>query len=102
MKSEPLSYISIKSSPFLNGHHVLLCRESKRKKEKEKKEENIPHESMGKVDIRVSLQPTQENRLGLLSHLGCVIKTPQSLGERLTLTLTGPVTLSNGNWYIFE
>ena len=25
MKSEPLSYLSIKSSPFLNGHHVLLC-----------------------------------------------------------------------------
>ena len=44
----------------------------------------------------------QENRLEPLSHLGCVIKTPQSLGERLTLTLTGPVSLSNGNLYSFE
>ena len=35
---------------------------------------------------------TQENKLGLSSRLGCGIKTPQSLGERLTLTLTGPVT----------
>ena len=25
MKSEPLSYLSIKSSPFLDGHHGLLC-----------------------------------------------------------------------------
>ena len=26
MKCEPLSYLSIKSSPFLDGHHVLLCK----------------------------------------------------------------------------
>ena len=36
---------------------------------------------------------TQENKLGLLSHLGCGIKkTPLSLREQATLSLTGPVT----------
>ena len=35
---------------------------------------------------------TQENKLGLLSHLGCVMKTPLSLREQATLSLTGPVT----------
>ena len=36
-------------------------------------------------------QGTQENKLGLLSHLGCGMKTPLSLRERATVTLTGPV-----------
>ena len=34
---------------------------------------------------------SQENKLGLLSYLGCVMKTPLSLTERATHTLTGPV-----------
>ena len=42
----------------------------------------------------ISFHPksAQENKLGLLSHLGCGIKTPLSLREQLTLTLTCPVT----------
>ena len=42
----------------------------------------------------VNAHYAQENKLGLLFHLGCGTKTPQSLGERLTLTLTGPVTIA--------
>ena len=48
------------------------------------------------------LPSAQEDKVGLLSHLGCGIKTPQSLGERLTLILTGTGTGTGRNWYSFK
>ena len=51
-----------------------------------------------KHDAPLLFHQAQENKLGLLSHLGCGIKTPQSLGERLTHTLTGTGTGTGRNW----